>query len=278
MNYTLTYSEAVQGFPSFYSYYPDWMMGMNNYFYTFKGGDLYRHNVNPLRNTFYEDYFVKIGQPSESFHPSVMKSVFNDAPLENKLFKTINIEGDAAWGATLETDIQTTGFINSSWFEKKEGAWFAFVRNEGTTPASPDEYPLRSMNGIGRSITVTGPANALEVAYQISPEPVSIGSIVSIGDYLYYSLPPSYSSPVLCGEITNIVVNYPAGDNYLIVDSTILGGNIPPIGTPYTLYIKNSVAESHGVLGHYCEFTLENYDTNKIELFALESSVMKSYP
>jgi hypothetical protein len=101
---------------------------------------------------------------------------------------------------------------------------------------------------------------------------------VSIGDYLYYSLPPSYSSPVLCGEITNIVVNYPALDNYLVVDSTILGGNIPPIGTPYTLYIKNSVAESHGVLGHYCEFTLENYDTNKIELFALESSVMKSYP
>lgn len=278
MNNTLTYSEAVQGFPSFYSYYPDWMIGMNNYFYTFKGGDLYRHNVNPLRNTFYEDYFVKIGQPNEAFNPSIMKSVFNDAPLENKLFKTINIEGDATWGATLETDIQTTGYIEPLWFEKKEGSWFAFVRNEGTTPASPDEYPLRSLNGIGRSITITGPANALEVSYQISPEPVSIGSIVSIGDYLYYSLPPSYSSPVLCGEITNIVVNYPAGDNYLIVDSTILGGSIPPIGTPYTLYIKNSVAESHGVLGHYCEFTLENYDTNKIELFALESSVMKSYP
>lgn len=278
MNNTLTYSEAAQGFPSFYSYYPDWMIGMNNYFYTFKGGNLYRHNVNPLRNVFYEDYFVKIGEPGEAFNPTTIRSVFNDAPLENKLFKTINIEGDAPWGATLETDIQTTGYIEPLWFEKKEGAWFAFVRNEGTTPASPDEYPLRSMNGIGRSATITGPANALEVSYQISPEPVSIGSIVSIGDYLYYSLPPSYSSPVLCGEITNIVVNYTVGDNYLIVDSTILGGNTPPIGTPYTLYIKNSVAESHGVLGHYCEFSLYNADSSKVELFAVESSVMKSYP
>ena len=44
--YTLTYSESVQGFPSFYSYIPDMMIGMNNYFYSFKAGELYRHNTN----------------------------------------------------------------------------------------------------------------------------------------------------------------------------------------------------------------------------------------
>jgi len=32
--YTLTYDEGVQGWPSFYTFYPDWMIGMNNYFYT----------------------------------------------------------------------------------------------------------------------------------------------------------------------------------------------------------------------------------------------------
>ena len=50
-NYTLTYAESSQGFPSFYSYYPDWMIGMNQYFYTFNGGDLYRHNTNNNHNT-----------------------------------------------------------------------------------------------------------------------------------------------------------------------------------------------------------------------------------
>jgi hypothetical protein len=44
------------------------------------------------------------------------------------------------------------------------------------------------------------------------------------------------------------------------------------------MYIKNSVAESHGVLGHYCVFTLENSNTDKVELFAAESEIMKSYP
>jgi hypothetical protein len=62
------------------------------------------------------------------------------------------------------------------------------------------------------------------------------------------------------------------------VDTTIIGGSIPLIQDPYTMYIKNSIAESHGLLGHYCVFTMTNDNTNKVELFALESEVMKSYP
>jgi hypothetical protein len=51
-----------------------------------------------------------------------------------------------------------------------------------------------------------------------------------------------------------------------------------PSNVNFFFYVKNSVAESHGVLGHYCTFTLQNdYDT-KIELFSVESEVMKSFP
>ena len=46
----------------------------------------------------------------------------------------------------------------------------------------------------------------------------------------------------------------------------------------FFFYIKNSVAESHGVLGHYCTFTITNSDTSKVELLAVESEVMKSFP
>jgi hypothetical protein len=240
------------------------MIGMNNYFYTFKGGNLYRHNVNSVRNNFYGNQYS-----------STIQTVFNDVPLQNKLFKTLNIEGDDAWEATMETDIQTTGFIEYPWFEKKEGSWFAFVRNSGTVPALTDEYALRSLNGVGRSASITGPAGALVINFSIAPL-VAIGSIASIGDYLYYALPP-YTTPVLCGEITDIIQDYPAGDNYFIVDTTA-GGAIPPIQDPYFLYIKNSVAESHGVLGHYCVVDIENTNTSKVELFAIESEVMKSYP
>jgi len=263
-NYTLTYDDGVQGWVSFYSYEPDWMIGMNNYFYTFKGGNLWRHNVNETRNNFYGVQYT-----------SKITSVINQSPLENKLFKTLNIEGDESWDATLQTDIQTAGFINKEWFEKKEGAYFAFVRNSGSTPADPDEYPLRSLNGIGRSITISGPTNATVVDFSINPL-VSIGSILSVGDTLYFSLPPDYDTPTLFGEVTEINVNLRGGINNIVVDAT--SGTVPGINDPYLLYIKNSVAESHGVLGHYCVFDIENDNTSPIELFAIESEVMKSYP
>ncbi len=254
-NYTLSYSDMVGGWVSFYSYYPDWMIGMNNYFYTFKGGDLYRHNVNPLRNTFYG-----------VFTSSSLQSVFNTAPLENKLFKTINLQGDAKWSVTLETDLQFSGFIEANWFEKKEAAFFAFVRNN-----TIGEFALRSVNGIGRSQSVVG-GNVINFAV-----PISIGSIISIGDYLYFSLPP-YTTPVLAGRVTAITIDLINSVNQLTIDTSIAGTTPIPIQDAFFLYVKNSVAESHGVLGHYCTFNIENTSTSKVELFAVQSEVMKSFP
>jgi hypothetical protein len=254
-NKTLTYKDDITGWVSFYSYYPDWMIGMNNYFYTFKGGNLYRHNVNPLRNTFYGTYT-----------PSSVQSVFNTSPLENKLFKTINLEGDDKWAVTLETDLQYSGFIQSTWFEKKEASFFAFIRNN-----SVGELALRSVNGIGRSTSVTG-GNVINFAPSIE-----IGSIISVGDYFYFSLPP-YTTPVLAGAVTAITVDLVNGINRITINTTIPGTTPIPIQNAFFLYIKNSVAESHGVLGHYCTFNIVNGSTDKVELFAVESDVMKSFP
>jgi fumarate reductase subunit C len=270
MNYTLSYSEGVAGWVSFYSYYPDWMIGMNNYFYTFKGGNLYKHNVNNLRNTFYQPWWTQYGQPANAFTSTSIQTVFNNAALENKLFKTLNIEGDAPWGATLETDLQVSGFIDQSWFEKKEAAYFAFVRNN-----SIGEFALRSLNGIGNSLTVTGAGtNAAQVNFSINPL-VSIGNIISIGDYVYFG-----TSTQFAGTVVNVIVDYPAGLNRIIINNNMLSPlSIPiPGNINYFLYVKNSVAESHGVLGHYCTTTLSNNYNSKIELFAVEANAMKSFP
>ena len=265
MEYTLTYSEMVQGWVSFYSYIPDWMIGMNNYFYTFKKGNLYRHNTNALRNNFYGVQYN-----------SLIQSVFNDAPLENKLFKTVAIQGDDSWETTLITDIQDSGFAQASWYEKKEQVYFAFVRNSGTSPANPSEYALRSLGGIGRSSSVVIGSGA-DIFFSNN---ISLGSIMSVGDYVYFAIPPNFNTPILAGQITDINqdLTVPSGQNFIRIDTTIPGTS-PIIGqTPYFLYMKNSVAESHGVLGHYCVFTLENSNTDKVEMFQFQSDVMKSYP
>jgi hypothetical protein len=247
------------------------MIGMNNYFYTFKGGNLYRHNVNPLRNTFYQPWWNQVGSPTNSFTPTKVTSVFNTGVLENKLFKTIAIQGDAPWGVTLETDLQLSGFIDQVWFEKKEASYYAFIRNNST-----GQLALRSLNGIGNSVTVTGKATTTAVInFSISPL-VAIGNILSVGDYIYFGHP----NPEFAGEVLSIDIDYPNGINRITINNNMLSPLTTPIilDVNYFLYIKNSVAESHGVLGHYCTFTLENDYNTKIELFSAQTNVMKSFP
>ena len=117
---TLSYSDGSKGWPSFYTYYPDYMIGMNSFFYSFKGGNLYRHNTNTLRNNYYGV------QGSSS-----ITGVFNPKPtLDIKLFKTMSLESDASWTATnIKTDLNSGSMLNT-YFEQKEGEWYSYIRSK----------------------------------------------------------------------------------------------------------------------------------------------------
>jgi len=246
---TLSYSPAVKGWPSFYSFIPEYTQGMNNYLYTFNNGQLYRHNTNSLRNNFYGVQYN-----------TTIKSVFNKGPLENKLFKTLILESDAPWSATLATDLPQVGSIADTYFEKKEGNYFAFIRFLETDI----NLLMRYANGIANVTTVdatTPTATTLTFASS-----VNIGSIISIGDMVYYG-----STPTLGGVVTALT------GQVVTIDTTIAGASAPSDGD-FILYVKNTVAESHGVMGHYCEYELTNTSTSKVELFSVGSESMKSFP
>lgn len=246
---TVSYSPGVKGWPSFYSFIPEYTQGMNNYLYTFNNGQLYRHNTNALRNNFYGVQYN-----------TTIKSVFNKGPLENKLFKTLILESDAPWSATLATDLPQVGSIADTYFEKKEGNYFAFVRFLETDI----NLLMRYANGIANVATVDATTpNATTLTFASS---VNIGSIISIGDMVYYG-----STPSLGGVVTALT------GQVVTIDTTITGASAPSNGD-FILYVKNTVAESHGVMGHYCEYELTNTSTSKVELFSVGSESMKSFP
>ena len=268
-NYTLTFNPGYQGWPSFYSYEPEFIKHMNQYLYTFKGGTLYRHNTNTVRNQYYGVNYN-----------STLTTLLNQDPVVNKIFKTIALEGNEPWGVTVTSDLQTTGFIEPSYFVEKESDWFAFVRNEGTTPAdAPQEYPLRSVNGIGNTTNAVQVGNTVTLSFALTTD---IGSIISIGDSIYFGVPvvsPATLTPLYSGTVTAITVNLAAGQNIIEYALDIPGGGVAPaVGVVYAMFIKNQVAESKGILGHYAELTLTNSLTTHVELFVVKSEVMKSFP
>jgi len=280
--YTVSYSQDVQGWPSFYDYLPDYMGGMNGFFYSWNGGDLYRHNTNETRNNYY----------GEQKH-SEITGVFNLQPLNIKLFKTMSFESSAAWECTsLFTDLNT-GAMLSTYFVQKEGEWFTFLREATQTETN---FRDRSANGIGQANTVVGPTDAVVITFDSD----SVGSILSVGDFIYSTTPATppavTGAPVFVGVVTALVRDKITSSTGVVTLPSITIDTVgpyppapaPPLSLPFPgtvpapndfiLFIKDAVAESHGARGYYLNFTLKNEDTTAVELFAVGSSVMQSFP
>lgn len=262
MRYTLSYSPENEGWPSFYEFYPEFMKGMNQRFYTFKGGNLWRHNeISVPRNSFYA------GHPDSKSEPSYIKTVFNDASLETKAFKTIALESTSPWTVSCETELET-GQINNSFFEKKEDTFYAYIRAIEQLPIRLDDYALRSAQGIGvvEDVNLSNPAQT-QILYS-GP----IDSIMSVGDIVYQGDgTPDIVGPIVAIDRANRVV---------VVDRTAFPPptvTVNPIVGEYNLYSKNNVAESNGVRGSYMMVEIANSLNTPQEIFSIQSEVFKSY-
>ncbi len=266
-NVTISYSESVQGFPSFYSFVPQFMIGCNNYFYTFDKGNLYKHSTNSNRNNFYG-----------TSYPSKIKTVFNAEPLVTKLFKTITLHSNDSWEVEMTSDIQNYGKINASYFEQKEGAWFSYIRTEGPSGLEViEDLKSRTVNGIGNIYNITPSVINPELDIIEYDENLDLYN-VDIGDIIIWQEPIIGGLFRYWGTVYNKGQFTPQGKQAVEIQTDSESSR--PSGTyPYfTVSVKNSVAESNGILGHYGEITLTNTKSTAVELFAVTSNVMKSFP
>jgi hypothetical protein len=247
-NYTLTYSPMLEGWTSFHSYYPEWMTNMNNFLYTFKSGELWKHNTNATRNSWY-------GALSDA---SKVTIIFNDAPSESKMFKTLACETDSPWKATVTTDLNS-GVMEASYFELKEGDYFTYIRR------NPDTVDLKAMStqGIGSASAVT----LISAGNYRIDFTFDIGSTISIGDTIYIGAVGglTISGVVTAHNATSVTINM------------VVGGTVPVAGN-FIVFVKNAVAESYGARGYFMSVLLENTSSAAVELFAISSQVFKSYP
>ena len=249
---TISYSPAIQGFPSRYSFEPDMMISMNNRFYSFSGDGLYQHHSDNVdRLEFYGAQY-----------DAEITFVFNDSPLERKVFKTIGLEGNDAWNATMTADSGQTGTITDTFFEEKETEYFAFIRfNTGST-----NFRTRNVGGIGEPDAVNTSGTELTLTYN-----GGYNNLLNIGDELYYFDPlvPPSGDEILIGTVTAKTATTIVVDPYSSAPAAF--------GEP-VFYVKNSQAESYGLLGSFIEVRLTNNSTTQVELFAAQSEVMKSFP
>ena len=267
MAITVAYNEPTQGWSSFFDYIPDFMVGLNNSFYSFKNGQIYVHNSPNVEPCNY--YGVS--------NPAEITFLVNDNPLERKLFKSIALESSSAWTATViapdETG-QNGAQITPSQYELKEGMYFSNLRYNGSYVSNAN-LKNRSTIGVGVISAPVGGTGAITRTFTFSPN-VNISSSISLGDTLLYGtiVGSTVASTSTSGIITAI------SGNVITVGSALNPATNPAIGTSnrYVFVNKNAIAESYGLSGSYMEVTLQESTANQSELFAVEIDYMKSFP
>jgi hypothetical protein len=236
---TLGFKEKEKGWVSFFSFTPQAYLRLGGVAYAIHQGNLWQQNDknNPIVNTFFGVRY-----------PSKISTVFNEAQTEDKIFKTFVIEGSASWYVSLKTNLTETTLVNTE-FEKKESRYFAYLRgNENET----------DFNGNSQGIGVCMDHNSDTFTFQF------VSELVNVGDTLF----------VL--------------DNDQEIKLGVIKSKTPQeitIDIPTTLSFrgmfffsaKNSRIDGGEIRGYYADVELTNNDGKQVELFAINSNIVKSY-
>ncbi len=264
--YTVAYQPEVEGFTSFFSFDPEMMIGMNNYLYSFKNGQIWKHYINPVRNTFYG-----------TDEASIVDITINNTPTEVKLFKTFTFDGnypdDVVSGAytTYLNGREYDGEITSTEFTVKEGESYAFIRS---TANSSYGTTLKD-SGIGKlfskqtatspySFTVYSPA-------QLTPPATKDG-----GSAYCDSLYVLNSSTGVQTLVASLLTGFSQSGNFYTYYCTTFSNN-PALGSNMVLS-KNIIVESFGLRGSYMNAQMTINTTEAVEIFSMSSEAIQSKP
>ena len=185
--YTLSYSENSKGWVSFKDIGKlESALSINNDYYTFYTGELYKEHSNDTRNNFHGTQYT-----------SSITAIFNDDPGSIKSFTSINYEGTQAKITKELTDgnyhnlkdfkgwyVGVDGFETNEQhgqvpeFIEKEGKWFNYLRGTTTshendasdlsvTSSNLDQQEF-SVQGIGVPSSVSGSGDTRKYAFIVA--------------------------------------------------------------------------------------------------------------
>lgn len=243
-NKTLTYDEKVTGWTSFHSFTPDSMVGMNSRFFSFSNGNLHvHHSENVARNSYY-------GEVS----PSKLSLMVNDEPNTIKEIQNVSLEGNYPWDTKLNAfvlsqDNPTRSSIKELEYVNKEGFWYAYARRN----EDPLQLDSRSSYGIGVALSTVD--NIINYSGE--------SSSLAIGDRLFLG-----QNMELVGVIESYTTN------------TITLQNPPLVTLPtngFLIGAKDARIEGGNLRGYTLRLDLEIDKPDKVELFAVNTDVIKSY-
>lgn len=109
---TLGFNEDANGFTSFYTFKPSQIISLKNKFYTLNNGELWLH-YDQTAGTRCKFYGVQ--------YSSAIRFIFNEAPSNVKIFKTVNYEGTNGWQVnSFMSDLTGVDYLSPNYVETRD--------------------------------------------------------------------------------------------------------------------------------------------------------------
>ena len=260
------FSEASDGWTSKLTYVPEAGISLNNEYYTFKNGEMWKHN-NTTRANFYGTQ-----------ENSIISTTFNAQPDAIKNFKTLSYEGDTGWTATMATD-QQEGQVTS--FVEREGKYYNYINGTEKTWSNSSQsgtldFKDFNVQGIGQPISVSDGGTTITFEFASLPDfainklsNTAIGSTTTLGSDIIFYVNATTGLIYKIGNIRDI----PSTNNIRVHNIT----SAPAPTTDDLVFVsKDNVVNTSGIIGYFNRVTLTNTNADKNELFAIGTELFIS--
>jgi hypothetical protein len=247
-----------------YSYVPERIVSMHDTLYTFKSGNIYKHSESASRNSYY----------GAAASDSIVEIVFNDNPSKVKQYKSLSIEGNAAWDAVVSNSDQSTSISKTSVtaggitypygdYEKLERGYFAEI------PKDSSANTLSSGNIT--SLTGTSEVFALGAVATSGVSGDTITFTTPVGDVPFPIGGALYK--VGSGQLEPLSLTISSAAGAVVTCNTTVTG---VSDADEIVVLASGAIEGDNIRDYYAKVKLTNASTSAVELYAVNGIYSES--
>ena len=225
------------------SFVPETAISLNNDYFSFKAGSIYKHHSNSNHSEFYGVTLT---------NKCTVKFIMNQPIGQVKRFRTLSYLGDLGWLLDSITTSESVGALSSDGFVKKEGQFFATLTGSNSTAGTLNADELQ-VEGLGTLSSVAG---------SVLTFTGGVNSNLQVGDSIYFLADPAVATYTSSGTCTAKTA------------TTVTVSGTAPAQGKFVLFDKGGVANQSGLLGFFAEVELKHITTTAAEIFSVGSRIV----
>jgi len=239
---TVAWSTTKQVWLTFYSFVPENYAHLHDRFFSFKDGQIWKHNSNPKHNLFYN-----------SANDSEVTIVSKGNASMVKVYDAMSFEGDTPWTAVVSNSDQTTASMPSTEFTEKENMWYRVVGKDETGGTLNTSHKIV----LGQVTAIDG--DKITFSSRISNLPFGIGDTL-------FKLESSSETTL------SLTISSVSGRKEVTANTTVAG-----VAVGDTLMaVSEDKINGDNIRDYYAQIAMKNSTQTAIELYAVNMSYTPS--